>query len=179
MKKILLIIVKFFNTKKWAKWVAIGVAAVVMVTTVLIPILLNGNRSTDSSSKQESVVGSTDSESGGMISGNDSANNSVSWSSDHEHVFLEELEIKKATCESEGKIMCCCSCGYQESVSVPALKHEMIFEDAKWETCTENGWYAYEYWSRCAYTTYEEIPAIGHEYVDRVCIRCGDEINWR
>ena len=40
-------------------------------------------------------------------------------------------------------------------------------------TCTEPGWEAYQTCTRCDYTTYKEIPAKGHNYVDGVCTVCG------
>ena len=36
--------------------------------------------------------------------------------------------------------------------------------DAKAPTCTEKGWNAYETCSRCDYTTYAELPILGHDY---------------
>ena len=47
-------------------------------------------------------------------------------------------------------------------------------EGSKAPTCTEIGWDAYDTCSRCDYTTYVEIPALGHSYVDGVCDRCGE-----
>ena len=40
-------------------------------------------------------------------------------------------------------------------------------------TCTEAGWEAYDTCSRCNYTTFKELPALGHDYVDYKCTRCG------
>ena len=49
---------------------------------------------------------------------------------------------------------------------MPALGHEAVEHVAKAPTCTEIGWNAYETCGRegCDYTTYEELPALGHSY---------------
>ena len=61
-----------------------------------------------------------------------------------------------ATCTDPAK---CDVCGvaYGE-----ALGHDLQHHDAQAATCTEIGWDAYDTCSRCDYTTYEEIPALGH-----------------
>ena len=45
------------------------------------------------------------------------------------------------------------------------LGHDEIFHEGKAVTCTENGWDAYYTCSRCDYTTYEEIEAVGHKEI--------------
>ena len=45
-----------------------------------------------------------------------------------------------------------------------ALDHDYIYHSAKDPTCTEAGWYSYYTCSRCEYTTYQEIDAIGHDW---------------
>lgn len=52
--------------------------------------------------------------------------------------------------------------------------HDLSFKhhDAKAPTCTEAGWEAYDE-CVCGYTTYKEVPATGHDYVDGVCTVCG------
>ncbi len=66
--------------------------------------------------------------------------------------------------------------------------HDLVHHDAKDATCTEIGWDAYDTCTRCDYTTYKEIAAIGHNYVPfvtdptctehgyttHVCSKCGD-----
>ena len=47
---------------------------------------------------------------------------------------------------------------------VDALGHDIIHHDAQAPTCTEGGWDAYETCSRCDYTTYEAVPATGHDW---------------
>ena len=43
-----------------------------------------------------------------------------------------------------------------------------MHHDAKAPTCTEIGWEEYDTCSRCDYTTYQEIPAPGHDYAEEV-----------
>ena len=43
--------------------------------------------------------------------------------------------------------------------------HTLVKVEAVEPTCTQVGWQAYEYCETCDYTTYEEIPALGHSYV--------------
>ena len=45
---------------------------------------------------------------------------------------------------------------------IPALGHDVVRHDGKSATCTEIGWVAYDTCSRCDYTTYSEIAALGH-----------------
>ena len=42
--------------------------------------------------------------------------------------------------------------------------HELEHHDAKAATCTEIGWKEYDTCKNCDYTTYVEIPALGHDY---------------
>ena len=46
------------------------------------------------------------------------------------------------------------------------LGHDLEHHDKKDATCTEPGWEAYDTCKRagCGYTTYQEIPALGHKY---------------
>ena len=73
--------------------------------------------------------------------------------------------IAKAVCET---------CG-EEYGEFDANKHTLVQKDAKAPTCTEIGWEAYEYCTACDYTTYEEIPAIGHVFsTSGICDVCGE-----
>ena len=55
-----------------------------------------------------------------------------------------------------------------------ALGHDLRHVDAKAPTCTETGWDAYDACSRCDYSTYEEIAAKDHDWVDGLCRNCGE-----
>lgn len=66
---------------------------------------------------------------------------------------------------------------------VISTKHELVHHAAKSPTCTERGYNDYITCSDCDYTTYHQIPALGHnfrsfrrvddEYHCRICSRCG------
>ncbi len=49
-----------------------------------------------------------------------------------------------------------------------AIGHDTISHEGKPATCLDKGYKAYETCSRCDYTTYEEIPALGHKPGDVV-----------
>ena len=46
--------------------------------------------------------------------------------------------------------------------------HDLVHHDAKAPTCTEIGWDEYDTCSRCDYTTKVEIPALEHDYTEKV-----------
>ena len=77
-----------------------------------------------------------------------------------------------STCTEAGSyesVVCCTACGTEISrttVPVDALGHDEVNNDAKAATCTEKGWNAYVTCSRCDYTTYEEVDALGHKDAD-------------
>ena len=56
----------------------------------------------------------------------------------------------------------------REAKKLDALGHDFIGHEAKAATCTEVGWEAYQTCSRCDYTTYKEISALGHDWGDPV-----------
>ena len=100
---------------------------------------------------------------------------------------MEKIEGVEETCTEDGNIKYyyCTKCqnyyldedGEQETTladTVIEASHKIVNHDAQEPTCTEIGWNAYDTCSRCDYTTYEEIDALGHDYVDGVC-DCGKE----
>ena len=50
-----------------------------------------------------------------------------------------------------------------------AQGHDLEHHEAKAAACTEKGWGAYDTCKRCDYTTYVEIPANGHTWVNATC----------
>ncbi|MBQ7639165.1 MAG: hypothetical protein IJS90_09725, partial [Clostridia bacterium] len=68
---------------------------------------------------------------------------------------------------SHDEVVYCSVCGTEISrntVTDPALGHDLVHHAAKAPTCTEAGWAAYDTCSRCDYTTYAAIPASGHTW---------------
>ncbi len=93
--------------------------------------------------------------------------NNNNGSPEPEHIHKEvTLDAVAATCTeaglTEGKQ--CSECGKVtlEQHTIEALGHDKAQYQAKKVSCADIGWEAYEECSRCDYTTYEEIPALGH-----------------
>ena len=59
--------------------------------------------------------------------------------------------------------------------TIQKLDHTLVHHEGLDATCTKPGYKAYDTCSRCNYTTYEEIPATGHNYVAGVCTKCGEK----
>ena len=107
-------------------------------------------------------------------------NNTICDNEGHDTV---QVGAQAPTCTEKGwnAYEYCTRCDYTTYVELPAA-HTIVKVDAKAPTCTEVGWDAYEYCSVCDdYTTYNELPATGHNYVLNeektkfVCSACGDE----
>ena len=90
----------------------------------------------------------------------------------NEHVDLRDAVVtnevtKAATCTETGvKVYTATYDGHTDTKAetLAALDHDIIHHDAQAATCTEVGWNAYDTCSRCDYTTYQEIAALGHDY---------------
>ena len=92
------------------------------------------------------------------------------------HPDTQEIVTQKATCTADGKknVVCLwCDEVISRDVTIPATGHSLTQVEAKLATCYQNGYEAYEYCSRCSYTTYKAVLG-GHEYVGGVCTRCND-----
>ncbi len=97
------------------------------------------------------------------------------------HSFINYVSNNDATCINDGtKTAKCDRCDERETtIDVDSkLGHDLVHHEAQEATCTVNGWEAYNTCSRCDYTTYKEIPALGHkEVVDKAvaatCIETG------
>jgi len=81
------------------------------------------------------------------------------------HTHDYEDRVVAPTCTEGGYTEHVCSCGesYRDN-EVPA-RHTLTTVAEQQATCTEKGWEAYETCSRCDYTTYKEIAALGHASV--------------
>lgn len=94
----------------------------------------------------------------------------------HTHSYTEK--VTAPTCTEEGYTTHTCACGdtYIDDYR-DAYGHDLIYIadiDAK---CTESGSEPYEYCNRCDYTTWtadKEVPALGHDYINGICSRCGE-----
>ena len=87
------------------------------------------------------------------------------------------------TCKRDG-----CNYTTYKELPVDPNNHDLVHHEAKAATCTEIGWNEYDTCSRCDYTTYVELPALGHDYQKTVvqptcekggyirytCARCED-----
>ncbi len=57
---------------------------------------------------------------------------------------------------------------FQFKQTIPSLGHDLVHHEALDASCEEVGNKAYESCSRCDYTTYEKVEALGHQYGDWV-----------
>ena len=95
-----------------------------------------------------------------------------------EHSITADVEAVAATCTEGGKSAGkkCLGCG--EIVSgceeTAPLGHDIVYRNVTAATCTESG-SEIETCTRCDYTTYKEIPALGHSYKNGTCTRCGEK----
>ncbi len=77
---------------------------------------------------------------------------------------LGDWVVTAPSCEHDGSKTRSCVCGKEsETEEIKALGHDITKHYGKKPTCTENGYSEYETCSRCAYTTYKELPA-AHSY---------------
>ena len=103
-------------------------------------------------------------------------NSKTDCSSNHEHTIKRTAEENKinATCLTNGSydlVTYCAECGEELSrqhITVSALGHDLIHHNGKEADCLTNGYKPYDTCSRCEYTTFEEIPAKGHQPGEKV-----------
>ena len=97
--------------------------------------------------------------------------------------------ITSPTCTEQGYTAhTCSSCGDVSIDSyVDALGHDEIKHEGQTPTCEQGGWADFETCTRCNYSTYQPIPAAGHNYesvvipptcttqgyTDHICNNCG------
>ena len=82
------------------------------------------------------------------------------------HKESDWIISEPATCVDSGKEIIECEVCHTitNEREIEALGHDIINHEALQATCENIGHYAYQTCSRCDYTTYEEIPALGHDY---------------
>ncbi len=94
------------------------------------------------------------------------------------HDFGEWTQTKAPTCTEKGEEKRTCSrCEAYEVRVVAATGHTAVIDKAVPATCTEAGKTEGKYCSVCnaVLIAQEEIPALGHEYENGVCVRCGEK----
>ena len=83
------------------------------------------------------------------------------------HIWDNGTITFSPTCTTEGeRKYTCIGCGRIKTETIQATGHDLVHHDAQAATCTANGWETYDTCSNCDYTTYTEIPAVGHSYGD-------------
>lgn len=115
------------------------------------------------------------------------------------HKYGDFVVITQATCTQSGlEQIACEKCGkVKEQRIIPAKGHNLVSESGKDADCVNSGYKPYERCTACDYSTFEEIPATGHDYSEweyakdnsgnllqttcvsdglkeRVCQNCGD-----
>ena len=83
------------------------------------------------------------------------------------HNIGETIEHLDPTCEANGYDKGKCdNCGEEIITVIPMLGHDLIHHEKLEPTCTEVGHTEYDTCSRCDYSNYEELPALGHTESD-------------
>ena len=80
------------------------------------------------------------------------------------HSYTSEITTAP-TCLLPGVKTFTCTCGDSYTEELAALGHNLESHVALAPTCETAGHNAYEACTRCDYTTFESVPAIGHDYV--------------
>ena len=91
------------------------------------------------------------------------------------HSYGDWYESKSASCTEDGeKTRVCAVCHNAEREAIEKLGHAEVSHNAQSASCTQAGWLAYTTCSRCDYTTYAEVDALGHNDTNRdnLCDRC-------
>lgn len=96
----------------------------------------------------------------------------------HTHNFGEWTVTKQATCTQEGERQRTCSCGEKQTEKISKLPHTEVVDEAIPATCTAVGKTEGKHCSVCNAILSEphEVPALGHDYQNGKCTRCGDEL---
>ena len=91
------------------------------------------------------------------------------------HVYATESSRKEATCTEDGYVIMACGCGATQQTTLKASGHTEITVEGKAATCTETGLTEGRKCDVCGEVTVAqtETEALGHNYVDGKCTRCG------
>ena len=91
-----------------------------------------------------------------------------------DYVYFGEVKVRETCTEPGVHILTCSICEFSTEIDVPPT-HRTERHEGQAATCLTAGYKAYETCINCDYTTYEEIPALGHQFADGTCTVCGDE----
>ena len=87
----------------------------------------------------------------------------------------EEEIISEADCLQDGKVIATAKVMFNnilyektKIITISKIGHNLVSHESKVATCTEHGWEAYEECTRCDYTTYKEISALNHDFVNTI-----------
>lgn len=97
-----------------------------------------------------------------------------------EHVYTEA--VTPPTCTEDGFTTYTCNCGHTYTDNPVEARHSIAQGAAQEKTCTQAGWEAYEYCTKCSYSTKVVIPA-GHtlKFVEEKaasCTEAGNLAHW-
>lgn len=94
------------------------------------------------------------------------------------HQFGPWTVSKSATCTEKGvETRTCSLCGQTETREIPAAGHVEELRNEKEASCTQPGFTGDVYCARCGKLLREgrDIAALGHDYADGRCTRCGEK----
>ena len=108
----------------------------------------------------------------------------------HEHEYV--TVVTPPTCTEQGYTTYTCLCGDTYDGDYLEPRHSLVSYSGVAPTCTEAGYEDYDKCTKCDYTTYKSISALGHDNVEKVtrfpttttqgiksnmCQRCGECTN--
>ena len=172
---------KIKMTKRTILIIAICILLILALVLGLI-FGIKGCSNSSTSSSEEPTSSETSSGTSSETSSSESSTSSDSTSADssstpgHTHTAgtpVKENEVA-ATCTVGGSydlVTYCTTCEEKlntEHKTTDPLGHNLVHHAVQAATCTDYGWNAYDTCSRCDYTTYEKINALGHDYDDSI-----------
>ena len=90
------------------------------------------------------------------------------------HSFGEWIFTKQPTPTESGEMYRVCTrCDKKETETVPPHEHSLANGEGKSVSCTEDGWDAFEYCTKCSYSTQVIIPTPGHDWGEYTSIGGG------
>jgi len=171
-KKTWIKICKAYSMIPWLRWVTLGVAALIFVLAIAIPIA-----TCDKESEGKAPVSSSETSEESSSDGNVSSG-AITSEEECSHSNWEVLKYTLPSCEADGEMSrVCLDCNEFERVLLPATGHDYVVYPRKEADCVNDGKTAYEACTICndLKTVPETIPAKGHNFTDGVCLNCGEK----